>query len=144
MHQRWCPVLGLMSHIHITIPCALHFDSNDWNYFVFQLQKVWNYRILRNFFIQYCQPLSTPSWTNSTSQSYCLWKSPAFSTDGTTAVLTMFPRKSCVDVNVHMHVCTFINSMFFPHSNDTWKQPARGAGFIALSWSTDVKILRKR
>jgi hypothetical protein len=110
MHQRWCPVFGLLSHIHITIPCALHFDSNDWNYFVLQLQKVWNYRILRNFVIQYCQPLSTPPWTNSTSQSYCLWKSPAFSTDGKTAVLTMFPRKSCVDVNVytHMRICAFV------------------------------------
>ena len=29
----------LLSHIHITILYALHFDSNNWNYFVFKLQK---------------------------------------------------------------------------------------------------------
>jgi hypothetical protein len=73
--------------------------------------------ILRNNVTQQSQPLSTPLWTNSTSQSYCLWKSAAF---GTPAIWTMFPRKACVDVHVythtysHMYVCTFINSMFSP------------------------------
>ena len=33
-----CPV-RLLSHIHITIPYALHCDSNNWNCCVFKLQK---------------------------------------------------------------------------------------------------------
>jgi len=36
---RWCPVLTLPSHIHITTPYALHCDSNNWNCCVFKLQK---------------------------------------------------------------------------------------------------------
>jgi len=34
--------------------------------------------------------------------------SPAFSTDGTTAVWTMFRRKACVIVNVYTHTCRFV------------------------------------
>lgn len=96
--------------------------TNDYIIIHANASRDWNYQILRNNIIQHCQPLSTPLWTNSTSQSYCPWKSPAFSTDGTTAIWTMFPRKACVDVNVYTHTCTFVLILIPCFSHTAWME----------------------
>ena len=52
--------------------------------------------------------LCPPHCEQTQCPSHCLWKSAAFSTDGTTAVWTMLPRKACVDVNVYTDRWEFV------------------------------------